>query len=280
MGRKKKKVSSLKKQKKQLKNSYKFKDHENARKLCSKRLRKSKLEHEIVDEENDLCASDMFRVSDRKYVQGNVEKFKKDLQDNNSEDMVNLFGKKIRHMKWYFCSVCHSRSIGFIKKCWCKKRYVLESKLMDVGQVPECLKILSPIEELLISPVYPAVQVHRLKGGQFGYKGHVVNFFQDVQDFARKLPHTIEDLQGFVHVSYDVLNYHKDFRIRKYIVLDALQWLCKNNKFFADVTIDVKSLSSLPCDGYYHGKPEDFVNSETGKCWHVCMLLQYIHCAL
>lgn len=261
--------SSRKKVKQYNRRSYfskKFKDKEKERlRLARERTKNSLVSEESVQSQvghDNLISS---RVSDRKYLEYNVKRFKKDLQEKSCHDMVGLYGKKLEDMNWFHCTKCKTRCMGTNDICWCKRRCVVESELMHLGEVPDCLKILSPIEELLISPVYPAVQVHRLKGGQYGYKGHVVNFFQDLQDFVKKLPRTIEDVKGFIHVSYDVLNYHKDFRIRKLVVLDALNWLCKHNKYFKDILIDNEAVESLPCDGFYHGSSENFLKSEDGN---------------
>ena len=42
---------------------------------------------------------------------------------------------------------------------------------------------------------------------------------------------------------------HKDFRVRRSVVLMALQWLVQNNIYYHDVTIDHSVLALLPVDG-------------------------------
>ena len=59
---------------------------------------------------------------------------------------------------------------------------------MDPGDVPEELKGLSEIEEMLIAQVFTVMTVYRLRGGQNGYRGNVINFPQDIQGFTNKLP--------------------------------------------------------------------------------------------
>ena len=59
---------------------------------------------------------------------------------------------------------------------------------MDPGYVPEELQDLTEIEEMLIAQVFMVMSVYRLRGGQLGYHGNVINFPQDVHEFTTKLP--------------------------------------------------------------------------------------------
>ena len=58
---------------------------------------------------------------------------------------------------------------------------------MDPGEVPDELQDLTEIEEMLIARVFPVMSIYRLRGGQHGYRGNVINFPQDVQEFCTKL---------------------------------------------------------------------------------------------
>ena len=73
--------------------------------------------------------------------------------------------------------------------------------------------------------------------GQYGYSGHIFNLPQDVTSFI-----IIVRKEGSAE-------YHKDFRVRRSIVLGALEWLVTNNIYYRDVTIDHSVLSQLPIDG-------------------------------
>ncbi|CAG8791829.1 22137_t:CDS:2, partial [Gigaspora margarita] len=59
---------------------------------------------------------------------------------------------------------------------------------MDPGEVPEELQGLTEIEEMLIVQVFPVMVVYRLCGGQHGYRGNIINFPQDVEEFTTRLP--------------------------------------------------------------------------------------------
>ena len=65
---------------------------------------------------------------------------------------------------------------------------------MDPGTVPEQLRGLTQVEEMLISRVCPIMIVYRKHGGQRGYKGHVLNLPQDIQSFLNRLPSCVADL--------------------------------------------------------------------------------------
>ncbi|KAK3924461.1 ATP-dependent DNA helicase RRM3 [Frankliniella fusca] len=147
----------------------------------------------------------------------------------------------INQVKWHVCLNCQSKCIGLKPKCYCnKKESISNTELMDLGTVPPELMFLSTIEELLISKVY------RLRGGQIGYSGHVIIFFQDVHSFAKVLPYTIADISGVVKICCKTKSFHKDFNIRKEVVLNALRWLKANDDHYHDIVIDLDVLSKLP----------------------------------
>ena len=58
---------------------------------------------------------------------------------------------------------------------------------MDPGEVPEELQDLTEIEEMLIAKAFTVMSVYRLRGGQYGYRGNVINFPQDIQEFTTRL---------------------------------------------------------------------------------------------
>src|SRR3954447_15369078 len=81
-----------------------------------------------------------------------------------------------------------------MKKCC---RYHTEKKIpkkfsdennMDSDEVLEEIKRLTEIEEMLIAQIFTVMTVYRLKGGQKGYRGNVINFLQDISEFTTQLP--------------------------------------------------------------------------------------------
>ena len=59
---------------------------------------------------------------------------------------------------------------------------------MDPGEVPIELLGLTQAEQNVIARCCPIMRVYNLKGGQFGYGGHVVNVAQNSSHFATSLP--------------------------------------------------------------------------------------------
>ena len=56
-------------------------------------------------------------------------------------------------------------------------------------KIPDALKNLMQVEELLISRAFPVMQIHtKPNGGQKTYKGHVITLPNDVQKLADILP--------------------------------------------------------------------------------------------
>ena len=106
---------------------------------------------------------------------------------------------------------------------------------------------------MLISAVLPIMSLYRLPHGQYGYNGHVINLPQDVACFVHSLPRLPRDLDVIVVRKEGAAQSHRDFRVRRSVVLGALQWLIENNKYYRSVTIDSDTLALLPEDGDISG---------------------------
>jgi len=122
---------------------------------------------------------------------------------------------------------------------------------MDPSEVSYELRDLSEIEKMLIAQVFPMISVYKLRGSQHGYRGNVINFPQNVQEFVSKLPRHPSSLDVLVirHQSADNSEAFRDFKVRRIKVAHALVWLKENNRYYADIIIDHKVLQSLPIDG-------------------------------
>lgn len=94
------------------------------------------------------------------------------------------------------------------------------------------------------------MSIYRLPLGQYGYSGHVVNFPQDVRSFARSLPRLPSEIDVLV-IRRDYEHTHKDFRVCRAVVGDALMYLLENNKYYQGNTIQLnqEALQQLPVDG-------------------------------
>ena len=102
---------------------------------------------------------------------------------------------------------------------------------------------------MLISAVLPIMSLYRLPHGQYGYRGHVINLPQDVASFANTLPRLPTELDIIVVRKEGSIQSHRDFRVRRSVVLQALQWLVANNSYYRNVHIDPDALAQLPEDG-------------------------------
>jgi hypothetical protein len=119
---------------------------------------------------------------------------------------------------------------------------------MDPGEVPEELQGLTDIEEMLIAKAFTVMSVYKLRGGQYGYRGNVINFPQDIHEFATRLPRHPLSLEVLIvrrHSASDLTAF-RDFTVRRVKVARALQWLKANNRYYKDIIIDDEALQSLP----------------------------------
>ena len=138
---------------------------------------------------------------------------------------------------------------GECRRCYAEKDNVKKFSArnnMDPGEVPKELRDLTQIEEILIAQIFPIVSVYCLHGGQYTYRGNVINFPQDVLEFATRLPHRPSSLDVFVvrHHSSDGRAF-KDFNVRRSVVARALNWLKYNNCYYSNIIIDEEVLKSL-----------------------------------
>ena len=108
---------------------------------------------------------------------------------------------------------------------------------------------LSQVEEMLISAVIPIMSIYRLPHGQYGYQGHVINLPQDITTFATSLPRLPKELDILTVRKDGSDSTHRDFRVRKSVVLKALLWLKQHNKYYRKIDIDYNALNDLPEDG-------------------------------
>src|SRR6266496_1225193 len=132
--------------------------------------------------------------------QNRQEEIESNIQQLTESDRILLqdFRSEMNKLGHKSCPVCNERflSIDIVKEM-CRRCYkdnknnikkFSSRNNMDPGDVPEELKGLTETEEMLIARVFPVVSVYYLRGGQYGYRGNVINFPQDVQEFITRLP--------------------------------------------------------------------------------------------
>ena len=72
---------------------------------------------------------------------------------------------------------------------------------------------------------------------------------QDVAAFASSLPRLPKELDIMIVRKEDSQNSHHDFRVRRLVVLDALQWLRKNNKYYRNIDLNEEALGAQDHQG-------------------------------
>ena len=109
---------------------------------------------------------------------------------------------------------------------------------------------LSAIEEMLISPVITVFKAYQLPSGVHKYRGNVVNFEQDVKEFATALPRRVGNLPVSIIVRKSNPTFpsgYKDFKVDRAKIQFVLEYL---NEVFPDTfEIDIAALNALPQNG-------------------------------
>jgi len=149
----------------------------------------------------------------------------------------------------YLCRGCHNQ---FSKDCQPSEAL---ANFRWVGPVPEELRDLTWIEELLVARVHVCGSIVRL--GQrnnpssfFGIKGHVVFLPQDTTRLIDLLPMSPASLSDMVKVVWtgkskpDRSRLRSRFMVRKHKVYNALKWLVENHDDYRNnVTIDEERIN-------------------------------------
>ena len=88
---------------------------------------------------------------------------------------------------------------------------------------------------MLIARLAPTVHVHSLKHGGIASKGHCIAFPQAVQEPATILPRLPAEVDIIRMRRQERDDTHKDFRVRRYRVQEALCWLKDNKPAYGDI---------------------------------------------
>ena len=110
---------------------------------------------------------------------------------------------KYDHVSCPICKECYPSMVlkqEECRRCHGEKRpnKFSANNMMDPGDVPNELQGLTEIEEMLIAKVFTVISVYKLRGGQYGYKGNVINFPQDVKEFTTRLPREPSSLEVLI----------------------------------------------------------------------------------
>jgi hypothetical protein len=171
---------------------------------------------------------------------------------------VRKFEEEQMSYSFTTCICCKERRLDFklvdnvCKKCRKDKgdiKMFSKENSMDPGPVPPELLGMTVVEQQLICKISPAIQLHMLKHGGLAAKGHCVTFPQEVDEPARIFPKLPKDIDVIRVRKKGRNDTTKDFRVRRFKVQHALEWLQANNPVYEDIIISQDNLSQLPLDG-------------------------------
>ena len=135
----------------------------------------------------------------------------------------------------WICGTCYSNlKVGKLPSCAKANKMTF----------PDVLKDLTPLEERLISPRTPFMQVRELpSGGQLSIHGNVVNVPADVNSTVPVLPRPINESQTIPiklkrRLGYKYLHYQFQ-NVRPSKVLEVAQYLIRTSEIFKSEGIQV-----------------------------------------
>jgi hypothetical protein len=130
--------------------------------------------------------------------------------------------------------------------------------LMDPGpRAP--LEPLSQVEEMLIARVHTHVEVRQIRGQQYKYRGHVVNFLSHTAKVYNVLPLLPEDLDIIIVRPKNWRSdprmerqFAKDYRVRRQLIKDWLLYLRQHHPAYhpSQLQIADENLDLLPVDAF------------------------------
>jgi hypothetical protein len=133
--------------------------------------------------------------------------------------------------------------------------------LMDPGPIlgATILPELSQVEEMLVSRVHCFVEVRQIRGQQYKYRGHVVNFLNNTAKVYNVLPLLPEDLDIIIirpkgwRTDPRMANQgRKDFKVRKAVIKTWLLYLRQNHPAYhpSVLAISDENLDALDDDAF------------------------------
>ena len=130
------------------------------------------------------------------------------------------------------------------------------SNNIDPGEFDVDLPALTEVEQMLISRVHVFIELRRVRGQQYKYTGHIINFIRDTGRVYNKLPLLPRHLDVVILKPVNTsdhprLNrqFTKDFRVHRQAVHSWLNFLKNNHPGYAYIVIDEQNLGQLPADG-------------------------------
>jgi hypothetical protein len=121
------------------------------------------------------------------------------------------------------------------------------------------------VEQQLICRISPAINIHMLRHGGIAANGHCVTFPQEINEPAKILPKLPSEVNILKVKRKGKDDNHKEYRVRRYTIQNALIWLKNNNPAYSDITFSSDRLNQLPLDNSLNLQSlevDSFQNSE------------------
>lgn len=193
---------------------------------------------------------------------------------NEHWKLIESFHLKLDQLEQCACNVCNEidfemgiRTINGVDKCqrcrtdWEKTSNDTVGKFsidndMDPGAVPFHLPHLFMAEEMLIARAHVLMNFRRVRGCQYKYSGHVVNFMQNTAKIINWLPSLPTELQVIIlkpssasaKDSAPHQAFANTFRVRRKNVEVWLNFLVVHHLDYQNIMVDQERLSQLPED--------------------------------
>jgi ATP-dependent DNA helicase PIF1 len=183
--------------------------------------------------------------------------------------LLNKFHEKLHRERFETCSHCEEKwfHMGLDDNRVCTSCQKADKNLdednmpflysganeMDPGPMPPSLEQLTHIEKMLIARVHCFVEVRQVRGVQYKYKGHIVNFLTNTSKVYNRLPLLAEDVDT---ITIRPFNWNKDPRMRRQFCPDTKvrkhvikAWLLHpktHHPGYRDLEISHDNLDALP----------------------------------
>ena len=162
--------------------------------------------------------------------------------------------KSPRHCLW-ICFTCHRKLV--------KGEIPAEASInnLELDDIPEQLESLNNLEQHLTAINIPFMKIVNLpKGGQHGIHGPVVSVPSNMQKTVVSLPRQNSE-DELIRVKLKRKLCYKGYYRYKFVnkdkVLKALQYLCKHNKWYSDITINEEWSNDLSNECSEEGMSKD-----------------------
>ena len=143
------------------------------------------------------------------------------------------------------CNRCQ-REMKDRKKDGMPYTFSKENNLKPGDKIPEELACLNSIEAASVSLLCPVLQIIKFRGSGLKLRGHSMAFGQNVQQLVdRMLPLKPEELP-IIHLKSPIQV--PTARANRNRILNALQWLKRNNKYYKHIQISEENLHAYPED--------------------------------